>query len=144
MEEMTMARLSDYSILAAQKQRIETEYNMPSYISGVDTSKPAVQSGKISDVTADIAIMQLNIPPAIKAEYERICKELRDLDIFINGISNELIKAIAIRHFVLRESFHQIGIGLFMDRKKASKLLTDYVQKIPQNTPKSQLTPYEV
>lgn len=112
MEEMTMARLNNYSILAAQKQRIEAEYNMPSYISGVDTSKPAVQSGKISDITADIAIMQLNIPPAIKAEYERICKKLNELDNFIYSIPDELAKAIAIRRFIMDETFREIAATL--------------------------------
>lgn len=128
MEEMTMARLNNYSILAAQKQRIEAEYNMPSYISGVDTSKPAVQSGKVSDMTADIAIMQLNIPPTIYAEYERITKELNQLDKFIYSIPNELIKAIAIRKFVLNEKYTEIAIHLHYSRTRIANLLKDYIK----------------
>lgn len=130
MEEMTMARLNNYSILAAQKQRIEAEYNMPSYISGVDTSKPAVQSGKISDITADIAIMQLNIPSAIKAEYERIIKELNELDNFIYGIPDELIRAIAIRRFIMDEKYTDIATRLHYTKGYISDLLKGYIKSV--------------
>lgn len=126
MEEMTMARLNNYSILAAQKQRIEAEYNMPSYISGVDTSKPAVQSGKISDITADIAIMQLNIPPGIKAEYERIIKELKELDKFIYSIPNETTKAMAIRRFIMNEKFKNIAAALHCSKSTVYRTFKNF------------------
>ena len=73
--QMTMQRLDNYYILLKQKNFFESKY-IPSAISAVDTSRPAIQSNIISKVTENLAIQRLNIDPSIKAEYHRICEEL--------------------------------------------------------------------
>lgn len=85
MSEMTISRLDNYFVLQKQKELFEIKY-IPSSISGVDTSKPAVQSNSISNTTENQAIQRLDIDPTIKAEYSRVCRELKALNDYIYSI----------------------------------------------------------
>lgn len=127
---ITFERLKKYNIIAAQKKRMEEEY-MPSYIKGVDISKPAIQNNKISDSTADLAIatVALDTDSEVKAEYTRLSNELMLLNNYIYGISDELVKAIAIRYFIYNESYRTIGKDLNYNKTSVSKKLREYIEK---------------
>ncbi len=126
---MTLERLENYYIIANQIEAIRMEY-IPSYISAVDTSKPSVQSSNLSDVTCDTALEQLDINPAIKEEYKRLINELSELNKFIFSINDELIKAIAVRRFCLRQSYREISKGTHYSGKQCSRMLKEYVSNV--------------
>lgn len=128
MPEMTIQRLNEYYILQKQKELFEIKY-IPSSISGVDTSKPAIQSNTTSNVVENQAIQRLDIDPSIKAEYHRICVELKVLNEFIYSIPDETIRAIAIRHFVFQQSYKKIGQTLHYTRESIYRMIAGYVEK---------------
>lgn len=123
---MTIERLQMYSIIAEQIELIKREF-VPSYISAVDTTKPSIQSNSRSDITADTALQQANIDPVIKEEYKRLTEELKELNDFIFGIDDELIKAISIRYFIYGESYRTIGEALNYNKTSVSKKLREYL-----------------
>lgn len=123
---MTLSRLENYYIIANQIEAIKMEY-MPSYISTVDTSKPPIQNNSISDITCDTALEQLNINPAIKAEYARLRKELTELNSFIFSIDDELIRAIMINRCCLNRTYEDIGRMVHYSADRCSKLLKKYI-----------------
>lgn len=117
---MTLERLYQYRIIKQQKELFEKEI---SYIDAVDTTKPSVMSGKISDTTADNGIRLVELGE----EYDRICKEYRELTKYILRINDEFVKAIAIRKFMLGQTYSEIGDALFCERTTARKALKRYV-----------------
>lgn len=125
---VTLERLDNYYILYKQKEFFETEY-IPSSISGVDVSKPAVQSNCISNATEKQAMQRLDINPVIKAEYRRLCSELKVLDDYINSIPDEMIRAIAIRRFVFRQSYKKIGSVFHYSKGSVYRMLSNYIEK---------------
>lgn len=126
---MTLERLENYYIIANQIEAIKMEY-MPSYISAVDTSKLSVQNSNVSDPTCDTALEQLNINPAIKAEYIRLRKELAELNAFIFSIDDELIRAIMINRCCLNRTYEDIGRILHYSADRCSKLLKKYTANV--------------
>ena len=115
MIKLTLERLQQYGVIVEQIELIKREH-IPSYISGIDTSKLSVQSGGTSDITADIAIQQMNIDPTIKKEYARLKQEQKELNDFIFNIDDELVKAIAMRRFVMAMKWDDIASDLHYTR----------------------------
>ena len=126
---MTLERLEKYYIIANQIETIKMEY-IPSYISAVDTSKLPIQNSSISDITCDTALEQLNINPAIKAEYARLRAELAELNAFIFSVDDELIRAIMINRCCLNHTYEDIGRMVHYTAEHCSKLLKKYVGNI--------------
>lgn len=130
---MTLERLENYYIIANQIETIKMEY-MPSYISAVDTSKPSIQSNNISDITCDTALEQLEINPAIKAEYIRLRNELAELNAVIFSIDDELIRAIVINKCCLNQTYENIGNRLHYSARHCSDLVKKYLRKFSDFT----------
>lgn len=128
MSEMTISRLDNYFVLQKQKELFEIKY-IPSSIIGVDTSKPAVQSNSISNTTENQAIQRLDIDPTIKAEYSRVCRELKALNDYIYSIPDETIRAIAVRRFVLKQSYKTIGYIFHYSKGSVYRMLVNYIEK---------------
>ena len=126
---MTLERLEKYYIIANQIEEIRMEY-LPSYISAVDTSKSPIQNNSISDITCDTALEQLNINPAIKAEYARLRKELSELNDFIFSVDDELIRAIMINRCCLNRTYEEIGELVHYSADRCSKLLKKYIVNV--------------
>uniref|UniRef100_UPI0040282E46 hypothetical protein n=1 Tax=Eubacterium sp. TaxID=142586 RepID=UPI0040282E46 len=126
---MTLERLENYYIIANQIKAFEMEY-LPSYISAVDTTKPAIQNCNISDITCDTALEQLDINPAIKAEYARLRAELSELNAFIFSVDDELIRAILINRCCLNRTYEDIGRMVHYSAEHCSKLLKKYIGNI--------------
>ena len=127
MPEMTMQRLDNYYILLRQKEFFEIKY-IPSSISGVDTTRPAIQSNTISKIVENNVIQRLDIDPTIKAEYHRVCEELKVLNDFIYSIQDETIRAMAVRRFVFHQSYKTIGQVLHYAKGNVYKMLAAYVE----------------
>lgn len=132
MNRMTLERLQQYGVIVEQIELIKREY-IPSYISAIDTSKPSVQSSNLSDTTADTAIQQMNIDPAIKKEYARLRQELKDLNDFIFNIKDELIRAIVMRRFIPGKDgkvmkWDDIARDLHYSKKYCQKLMKAFVK----------------
>lgn len=132
MPEMTLSRLDNYFVLQKQKELFEIKY-IPSSISGVDTSKPAVQSNSISNTTENQAIQRFDIDPTIKAEYSRVCRELKMLNDYIYSIPDETIRAIAVRRFVLKQSYKTIGCILHYSKSMVYEKLVKYIENTEPN-----------
>ncbi len=126
---MTLSRLENYYIIANQIEAIRMEY-LPSYISAVDTSKPPIQNNSIVDITCDTALEQLEINPAIKAEYIRLRKELDELNAFIFSIDDELIRAIMINRCCLNRTYEDIGRMVHYSAEHCSQLIKKYIGNI--------------
>lgn len=118
---MTFARLKQYRTIVNQINIFEQELNI-TYINGVDTSKPAVSSGKVSKPTEELAITL-----AYAKEYERLCKERDEIKKFIVHIKDEQVKEIAIRYFMLGQTFDTIAKHMNYERTTVSKKLTKYL-----------------
>lgn len=127
MAQMTIERLQIYSIVEAQIELYKRTYATPSI--SVDTTKPNVQSNTISDPTANAAIQKMNIDPHVKAEFQRLISEKQQLDDFIYGIEDELIKAIAIRRFIDKETYAQMSRDLHYSAKHLKNTLHNYLKK---------------
>lgn len=126
---MTLERLENYYIIANQIEAIKMEY-LPSYISAVDTAKPPIQNSNISDITCDTALGQLDINPAIKAEYARLKAELKELNDFIFSVDDELIRAIMINRCCLNRTYEDIGRMVHYSADRCSKLLKKYTANV--------------
>ena len=129
---MTLERLQQYGVIMEQIELIKREY-IPSYISAIDTSKSSVQSSNISDTTADSAIQQLSIDPAIKKEYARLRQELKELNDFIFSIRDELIRAIVMRRFIPGKDgkvmkWDDIARDLHYSEKHCRRVMNEYLE----------------
>lgn len=123
---MTIERLENYYIIANQIETIKMEY-IPAYVSAVDTSNPSVQSSNISNTTCDTALEQLDINPAIKAEYTRLRAELEELNTFIFSIDDELVRAIMINRCCLNRTYEDIGRMVHYTADYCSQLIKKYI-----------------
>lgn len=131
---MTYSELENYYILAEQKNMIEAEY-MPSFVNAVDTAKPSVQSNTIAKTTENIAIQKLDISPFIKKEYHRVCTKLVEMETYIDEMPDELIRAIAIRRFIYRQSYKKIGYALHYSKSVVYEKIFKYMENSEQQTP---------
>lgn len=123
---MTIARLEKYRSIKRQIEIFSSDLGI-SYIGGVDTSKPSVQSGKKSTPTEDMALRLYEIEREYSSEYKRLLTELEEMTKYIMHIKNEEIKEIAIRKFMLGQTYEQIGNAMFFDRTTAMRKLNRYV-----------------
>lgn len=99
-------RLKNYRILKAQLERIARAY--PELNEG----------GEIAD-------------KMLREEYERISKELYELDRAIYSIQDECIRAIAIRHFIFGDAYEKIGAEfVFYSKEGCRKKLIQYFEKV--------------
>ncbi len=124
---MTVERLQMYKIIETEIELYKRKYALP--ILGVDTTKPNVQSSRISDSTANSAIQRMNVDPYIKAEYKRLVAEKKELDDFIYGIKDELIKAVAKRRFIEKETYAEMGRALNYSPKYLKNILTKFLNE---------------
>lgn len=124
---LTLEKLENYYIIASQIETIKMEY-LPSYISAVDTSRLPIQNNNISDITCDTALEQLDINPAIKAEYARLRAELKELNAFIFSVDDELIRAIMINRCCLNRTYEEIGRIVHYTADYCSQLMKKYIE----------------
>ena len=125
---MTVDRLLTQTIVVAQIEMYKRKYATPS-ISAIDTTKPSVQSSPTSDPTANATIQKMDIDPCIKAEFKRLIDEKQELDEFIYGIEDELVKAVAIRKFVEDETYAEMSKALHYSPKYLKNILNRYLKK---------------
>lgn len=123
---MTIQRLERYQTIKRQIEIFEADYGI-SYISGVDLTKPSVQSGRISNPTAENAIKRYELTADCQTEYNRLFEELCTLTKYIMHIRNETVKEIAMRRFMKGQTFEEIGRIMNYDRTTVSKKLKTYI-----------------
>lgn len=123
---MTIERLEKYRSIKRQIEIFSSDLGI-SYIGGVDTSKPSVQSGKKSTPTEDIALKLYEIDREYSSEYKRLLSELEEMTKYIMHIKNEEIKEIAMRKFMLGQTYERIGDAMFFDRTTAMRKLRSYI-----------------
>lgn len=123
---MTIERLEKYRSIKRQIEIFSSDLGI-SYIGGVDTSKPSVQSGKKSTPAEDMALRLYEIDKEYSSEYKRLLSELEEMTKYIMHIKNEEIKEIAMRKFMLGQTYEQIGDAMFFDRTTAMRKLRSYI-----------------
>ena len=131
---MTFAEIENFYILSEQKNTIEAKH-LPSPVGAVNTEKPLVQSNTIAKTTENMAIQRLDISPFIKKEYHRVCTKLVEMETYIDEIPDELIRAIAIRRFIYRQSYKKIGYVLHYSKSVVYEKIFKYVENSEQQTP---------
>lgn len=123
---MTIERLEKYTSIKRQIEIFRSDLGI-SYICGVNTTKPSVQSGKKSTPAEDMALRLYDIDKECYSEYKHLISELEDMTKYILHIKNEQIKEIAIRKFMLGQTYEQIGKAMFFDRTTAMRKLRNYI-----------------
>ena len=109
---MTIERLEKYRSVKRQIEIFSSDLGI-SYISGVDTTKPSVQSGKKSTPAEDMALRLYEIDKRCYSEYKHLISGLEYMTKYIMHIKDEQIKEIAIRKFMLGQTYEQIGNAMF-------------------------------
>lgn len=123
---MTIERLEKYRSIKRQIEIFSSDLGV-SYIGGVDTTKPSVQSGKKSTPAEDTALRLYEIDREYASEYKRLLSELEKMTKYIMHIKNEEIKEIAMRKFMLGQTYEQIGDAMFFDRTTVMRKLRSYI-----------------
>lgn len=123
---MTIERLERYQTIKRQLEIFEADYGI-SYVSGVDLTKPCVQSGRVGNPTAENAMKRYELTADYQTEYNRLFDELRVLIKYIMHIRNETVKEIAMRKFMKGQTFEEIGNAMNYDRTTVSKKLKTYI-----------------
>lgn len=126
---MTKERLYKYCSLQRQIKLIEERYKGVSFLSGVDTTKPSVQSGKNSDTTADNAIKLINVNEYELKDYKALVQEYCELNKFIYGIQDEETKEIFKRRFIYEEEYWQISNEVHLSIRAIHKRIDNYIKK---------------
>lgn len=123
---MTIERLEKYRSIKRQIEIFSSDLGI-SYISGVNTASISVQSGKKSTPAEDTALRLYEIDREYSSEYKRLLSELEEMTKYIMHIKNEEIKEIAMRKFMLGQTYEQIGDAMFFDRTTAMRKLRSYI-----------------
>lgn len=123
---MTIERLEKYRSIKRQIEIFSSDLGI-SYISGVNTASISVQSGKKSTPAEDMALRLYEIDKEYSSEYKRLLSELEEMTKYIMHIKNEEIKEIAMRKFMLGQTYEQIGDAMFFDRTSAMRKLRNYI-----------------
>ncbi|MCI9641253.1 MAG: sigma-70 family RNA polymerase sigma factor [Eubacterium sp.] len=123
--EMTYERLEQYRTIKRQIELHNRDKDI-SFLSGVDTSKPSVQSGKTSDTTADLAIALCE--EITEQEYKELCEEFRLLNKFIYGIEDLSIREIAKLKFIKGYTYDEIADIVGYESSTIQKKLTRYIK----------------
>lgn len=122
--EMTYERLEQYRTIKRQIE-LHNSDNDISFLSGVDTSKPSVQSGKTSDTTADLAMALCE--EITEQEYKELCEEFRLLNKFIYGIEDLSVREIAKLKFISGYTYERIAEIVNFDVTTVSRKLKNYI-----------------
>lgn len=123
--EMTYERLEQYRTIKRQIELHNRDKDI-SFLSGVDTSKPSVQSGKTSDTTADLAIALCE--EITEQEYKELCEEFRLLNKFIYGIEDLSVREIAKLKFIKGYTYDEIADVVGYESSTIQKKLTGYIK----------------
>lgn len=118
---MNIKKLEQYRSIVRMINLIEGEITS---VNGVDTSKTPVQGGKISKPTEDKGIKL-----AYSKEYERLCKERDEIIKYIIHIPDETVKEIALRRFIVGQTYEKIAADMNYDRRTISRKLQKYTRK---------------
>ena len=122
---MTYERLEQYRTIKRQIELHNSDTDI-SFLSGVDTSKPSVQSGKTSDTTADLAIALCE--EITEQEYKDLCEEFKLLHNYIHNISDLLVREIAKLKFKKGYSYDVIADIVGYESSTVQKKLTRYIK----------------
>ncbi len=123
--EMTYERLEQYRTIKRQIELHNSENDI-SFLSGVDTTKPSVQSGKTSDTTADLAMALCE--EITEQEYKDLCEEFRLLNEFIYGIEDLSIREIAKLKFIKGYTYEQISEKINYQPQSIQRKLSSYIK----------------
>lgn len=123
---MTIAELEQYRTLKRQIEIFESDAGV-SYISGIDTTRPSVQSGKISNPTENAGLKLYELDCELQSEYKRVKDKFIALNKYIAHIKDDEAREIAMRKFICGQGYEQIGDAMFCDRTTISKKLKRYV-----------------
>lgn len=122
---MTIERLEQYRTIKRQIELHNSDTDI-SFLSGVDTSKPSVQSGKTSDTTADLAIALCE--EITEQEYNDLCKEFRVLNEFIYGIEDLSVREIAKLKFIKGYTYEEISEQINYQSQSIQRKLSSYIR----------------
>lgn len=123
---MTFERLENYRTVERQIKMYQKD-NCLSFLSGVDTSKPAIQSDNKSDSTADLALKICE--KLTEQEYTDLCNEYRILNEYIYGIKDFGVKEMAKLKFVKGYTLEQVAEMVDCDFSTVSRKLHNYIEK---------------
>lgn len=123
---MTIERLENYRTVERQIKMYQND-NGVSFLSGVDTSKPAVQSSIKSDSTADMAMRLCE--ELTEQEYTDLCEEYKILNEYIYGIKDLTVKEMAKLKFIKGYTLEQVAEMVNYDPSTVSRRLHNYVKK---------------
>lgn len=123
---MTIARLEQYRAIKRQIETFESDAGI-AYIKGIDTTKVSVQSGKISDPTAALGLKLYELNSEFESQYNSLKRELQTLTKYIMHIKNQEVKEIAMRKFILGQTYEQIGNVMFCNRTTVMRKLKNYI-----------------
>lgn len=123
---MTVEELEKYRTLKRQIDIMESDAGI-SYISGVDTTKPSVQSGKISNPTESVGLKLYEMDCELKSFYKLTKDRLRTITKYIAHIKDDEVREIAMLRCFDGQEYEQIGKAMNYDRTTVSKKLRRYV-----------------
>lgn len=126
---MTMELLKSYKSICRQIKILEDELNI-SGLKGVDTTKPSVQSGKISNPTEDAALSLL-----FSEEYQRQCSQRNEIIKFIFSIKDQATKEMALRYAFEDKNLEDIARITNYDSKTVSRKLNFEIKKYNKKMP---------
>jgi len=123
---MTIKRLEQYRTIKRQIE-LHNESDSISFLNAVDTSKPSVQNNKISDTTADAAIVLCE--KITEQEYVELCDEFQKLHKYIYNIRSLLIREIAKLKFIEGKTFEEISVVINYDPSTIQKKISKYIKE---------------
>lgn len=124
---MTIVELEQYRTLKRQIEIFESDAGV-SYISGVDTRKPAIQSGKISNPTENAGLRLYELDYELQSEYKRVKDKFIVLNKYIAHIKDNEVREIAMRKFIKGQTYEQIGEIMFCHRTTVKRKLEKYIK----------------
>ena len=103
---MTVDELKEYQKLKLQVDIFESDLGF-SYLGAVDTTKPSVQSGKISNPTESVGLKRCEADFA--DEYKKTKSRFENLKKYLKQIDDTEVKTIAMLLAIKQKSFGEIG-----------------------------------
>lgn len=124
---MTIAELEQYRSIKRQIELFESDAGI-TYINAVDTTRPAVQSGKISNPTESVGLKLYEMNCELETEYKRVKDKFVALNKYIVHIKDDEVREIAMRKFIYGQSYEQIGEAMFCHRTTVKRKLEKYIR----------------
>ena len=124
---MTIAELEQYRTLKRQIEIFESDAGV-SFISGVDTTRPSVQSGKVSNPTESVGLRLYELDCELQSEYKRVKDKFVGLNKYIAHIKDNEVREIAMRKFICGQNYEQIGEAMFCHRTTVKRKLEKYIK----------------